>query len=130
MSPGQFPYSQGGLPFLPVTLISKTRSVQVSALADSGSTLSVLPYNIGLDLGFDWETQNFTLPALTGILRDFHAFGVLVRGQIDPFPPVNLAFAWTLSNDIPVILGQTNFFAEFDVYFFGSQKVFNISLKK
>ncbi len=130
MSPGQFPYSHGGLPFLPVTLISKTCSVQVSALADSGSTASVLPYNIGVALGFDWETQNFSLPALTGMLRNFSAFGVLIQGQIDPFHPVNLAFAWTMSNDIPVILGQTNFFSEFDVYFFGSQKVFNIAPKQ
>ncbi len=40
------PYSQSGLPFLPAILISGTRSVQVSALVDSGSTLSVLPYNV------------------------------------------------------------------------------------
>ncbi len=64
VSPGQFSYSQGGLPFLPVTLISKTCSVQVSALVDSGSTVSVLPYNIGVDPGFDWETQTFSLPVL------------------------------------------------------------------
>jgi hypothetical protein len=130
MSAVQFRYSQGGLPFLPVSLISGTRSVNVSALVDSGSAVSVLPYNVGIELGLDWESQKFSLPALTGMLRNLPAFGVLIKGQIDPFHPVSLAFAWTRSSDIPVILGQTNFFSEFDVYFFGSQKVFSIAPKQ
>lgn len=129
MTQRQFIYSQDGLPFVPVILSSMSRSVQLYALADSGSTVNVLPYNIGIELGLDWESQKFSLPRLKGILRDSPAFGVLLKGQIEPFHPVRLAFAWTQSNDIPVILGQTNFFSEFDVYFFGSQKVFNITAK-
>lgn len=129
MSSVQFPYSQEGLPFLPVSLISGIRYVQVSALVDSGSTVSVLPHNVGIELGLDWESQKFSLPALTGMLRNLPAFGVLIKGQIVSFQPVSLAFAWTPSNDVPVILGQTNFFSEFDLYFFGSQKMFSITPK-
>ncbi|MDM8558614.1 hypothetical protein [Candidatus Parabeggiatoa sp. HSG14] len=121
-----FPSLQKGLPFLPLTLSNTTHSIKVSGLVDSGSTVNVLPYDIGIQLGLIWETQTFSLPPLVGILRNFQAFGVLVTGQIEPFAPVHLAFAWTQSNDVPVILGQMNFFSEFDVCFFGSQEVFNI----
>ncbi len=97
-----FPGLQGGLPFLPIILSNMTHSV--SALVDSGSTVNVLPYDIGIQSGLVWETQSFLLPALTGILRDSPAFGVLLEGQVDPFEPVSLVFAWTQSNDVPVIL--------------------------
>jgi hypothetical protein len=138
MLPRQFSYSQsqafpsleGGLPFLPITLTNKTHSIEVSALVDSGSTINVLPYNVGIQLGLIWEIQKFPLPALVGILRDSPSFGVLLIGQVDPFPPATLAFAWTKSNDVPVILGQINFFSEFDVSFFGSQRMFNIIPKQ
>lgn len=137
MIPRQFPYSQsqdfpdleGGLPFLPIALSHMDHSLEISALVDSGSTVNVLPYNIGLQLGLNWESQKFPLPSLVGMLRGVPAFGVLVEGKIDPFLPVQLAFAWTKSNDTPVILGQVNFFKEFDVCFCGSQGIFEIAPK-
>jgi hypothetical protein len=138
MIPRQFPYSQSqafpnlqsGLPFLPITLTNEKRLIEVSALVDSGSTVNVLPYDIGIQLGLVWEIQKFTIPALVGNLSGIPAFGVLLKGQVDTFVPVTLAFAWTQSNDIPVILGQVNFFSEFDVCFFGSQGIFNIAPKQ
>ena len=39
---------------------------------------------------------------------------------------MRLAFAWTNSNDLPVILGQVNFFFEFDVCFLRSRLLFEI----
>ena len=51
MNSVQLSYSQNGLPFLPVKLISEVRSIGVSALVDSGSTVNVLPYNVGIELG-------------------------------------------------------------------------------
>ncbi|AKV68500.1 hypothetical protein VL20_3497 [Microcystis panniformis FACHB-1757] len=37
--------------------------------------------------------------------------------QIGNLEPVRLAFAWAKTSQIPLILGQTNFFREFDVCF-------------
>lgn len=122
----QFPNLQSGLPLLPITLSVKDYLIETSALADSGSTVNVLPYDIGLGLGLVWEKQKVALPSLVGTLRGLPAFGVLVTGEVSPFPPVSLAFAWTQSNDVPVILGQINFFSEFDVCFFGSRKMFEV----
>jgi hypothetical protein len=37
-----------------------------------------------------------------------------------------LAFAWTQADDIPLILGQVNFFMEFDVCFYRAQRAFDV----
>jgi hypothetical protein len=121
---------QTGMPYLPLTLSREYRSVDVSALVDSGSTLNVLPYHIGIQLGLDWQSQTFPLPSLVGNLKGLQAFGVLLDCVILPFPSVKLAFAWTSSDQVPILLGQTNFFTQFDVCFFGSQNTFEISPKK
>ena len=40
-----------------------------------------------------------------------------------------LAFAWARAENIPVILGQTNFFMEFDVCFYRSKMEFDVNPK-
>jgi len=57
------------------------------------------------------------------------ARGLAVMGQVSNFSPTLLAFAWVKSNDPPLILGQLNFFLEFDVCFYGSQLAFDICPK-
>ena len=47
---------------------------------------------------------------------------VLVAAAITQSPPVRLAFAWAKQDYVPVILGQVNFFMEFDVCFFRSHQ--------
>ena len=54
---------------------------------------------------------------------------MIVSGQVASFPPVEFAFAWTQATDVPMILGQVNFFMEFDVCFFRSQAAFEITPK-
>jgi hypothetical protein len=39
---------------------------------------------------------------------------------------MRLAFAWVKNNQVPLILGQTNFFLEFDICFYRSQLEFEI----
>ena len=75
-----------------------------------------------------WEHQT-TLVQLTGSLARLPARGVIVSGQVASFPPVDLAFAWTQTPDVPTILGQVNFFMEFDVCFFRAQAAFEITPK-
>jgi hypothetical protein len=113
---------------LPITLRHEPHSLSVSGLLDTGSTVNVLPYSMGLDLGFVWDQQ--TTPVhLTGNLAGLPARGVIVSGQVASFPAVEFAFAWTQSTDVPLILGQVNFFMKFDVCFFRSQSAFEVSPK-
>jgi len=106
----------------------ETHVTTASGLLDTGSTVNILPYPLGLQLGFVWEQQP-TRVHLTGNLARLPARGVIVSGQVASLPPVELAFAWTQSEDVPMILGQVNFFMEFDVCFFRSQAAFEIKPK-
>ncbi len=125
----RFPYVEidpslgaaSSLPYVPLTLEIDGNVANVSALVDSGAALSVLPYDVGVQLGAVWERQ--TIPVrLAGNLADSDARAILVTATIGQFPPARLAFAWTRNNQVPVILGQTNFFMEFDCVFSGRNR--------
>ncbi|MBD2182530.1 aspartyl protease family protein [Aerosakkonema funiforme] len=113
----EFPFSDDeALPTIPITLSHAGFSVSANALLDTGSAVNLLPYDIGLQLGVIWEEQTVRLP-LAGNLAKVEARGVFVYVQIGNLEAVRLAFAWAQSSQVPLILGQTNFFREFDVCF-------------
>ena len=100
------------LPYLPLILTNGKRSIEVIALLDTGASVNVLPYEIGLQLGAVWENQTVQI-SLSGKLAHNESRGLVLSATVVHFSPVLLAFAWTRSTDVPVILGQMNFFAEF-----------------
>ncbi len=116
------------MPYLSLTLERQGQRKEVFGLLDTGSTVCVLPYRIGLDLGAVWEEQTIPL-VLKGNLANFEARALLMTAYIGELIPVNLAFAWTRAEDAPLVLGQTNFFMEFDVCFYHSQKEFEIKVR-
>ena len=132
----RFPYVEidpslgaaSALPYAPITLELDGNVANVSALVDSGAALSVLPFDVGVQLGAVWDQQTIPIQ-LTGNLADADARAILVTATVGQFAPVRLAFAWTRNSQVPVILGQVNFFMEFDVCFFRSQSAFEIKPK-
>ena len=116
-------------PYLPIALTYQNRSLQVSGLLDTGASVNVLSYEIGLQLGAIWEEQTISV-LLTGNLARFLARGLIVSAQVGQFAPVRLVFAWTQANNVPLILGRQNFFSEFDVCFYGSQLAFEVCPKQ
>jgi hypothetical protein len=116
------------VPYLPFSLSSPDSSISVSGLLDTGASVNVLPYEIGLQLGLNWDNYN-TSVTLAGNLANFPAKGVILSATIDPFVPITLVFAWTQAKNIPLLLGRINFFQEFDVCFYGSQLAFELALK-
>ncbi|CAK0774640.1 conserved hypothetical protein [Gammaproteobacteria bacterium] len=128
-TPVRFTYTgENLLAYLPITLHHGIHVLPIEGLLDTGSTVNVLPYPIGCQLGFVWE-QQATRVHLTGNLARLPARGIIVSCHVASFPPVELAFAWTQSTDVPIILGQVNFFMEFDVCFFRHQSAFEITPK-
>ncbi|MEH1859008.1 MAG: retroviral-like aspartic protease [Nostoc sp.] len=133
VNPQRFSFTEGydtfgvpdALPKLPLILTYRNSSVDVSGLLDTGASVSVLPYSIGVQLGAIWEEQTISV-ILAGNLAPVEAKGLLVSAQIGSFEPVRLVFAWSLSNDVPLLLGRMNFFLEFDVCFYRSQLVFDV----
>jgi hypothetical protein len=118
----------GFRPFLPIDLTNRDRVMRAEGLLDTGAMVNVIPYEIGLELGFVWSQQNISLD-LTGNLAKDEARAVIVQSVVGQFEPVQLVFAWTKATGIPVLLGQVNFFIEFDVCFHRSQLNFEVSPK-
>jgi hypothetical protein len=117
------------LPYVPLSLTHGSSTVTLSGLLDTGATVNVLPYAEGLQLGLDWAQQTTPIQ-LTGNLAQAPARAVVLSATIAPFPPVRLAFAWTQHTNVPVLLGQVNFFLEFDACFFRTQSMFELRPKQ
>ena len=83
------------------------------------------PYRVGLALGALWSAQQATL-RLAGNLAHMSAQPLIVSASIADFAPVQLAFAWTQAEDLPLILGQVNFFMVFEVCFFRVKSLFEL----
>lgn len=112
-------------PLLPITLVHQGHSIDAVGLLDTGAMVNVLPYQLGQTLGAVWEEQTTPL-RLTGNLAQHEARVLLVSAAVGTFSPVQLAFAWTRSEGVPLLLGQVNFFMEFDVCFYRSQLAFEV----
>ncbi|MCP4698982.1 MAG: hypothetical protein GY862_19340 [Gammaproteobacteria bacterium] len=73
------------LPFLPLRLSYRGKALDTSALLDTGATVNVLPYNIGRELGINWEQQ--TMPVkLAGNLANLPAKALLVETTVESPP--------------------------------------------
>ena len=117
------------MPYLPLKLRLAGQSLNTEGLLDTGASVNVLPYELGLQLGLIWEDETLSV-LLTGNLARFEARAVVVDAQISSFPIMNLAFAWTQAPNVPLILGQANFFFEFDICFFRARSEFEIRPKQ
>jgi hypothetical protein len=109
---------------LPLTLISSP-STATTGLVDSGAAINVLPYKLGMQLGFDWAQEQRSVE-LSGNLALVETRVVVLSAVVGSFPPVRLAFGWARTDAVSVILGQVNFFLEFDVCFFRSRGLFEV----
>jgi hypothetical protein len=118
----------GLFPYLPLQLTLKQQTVSVMGLLDTAATVHVFPFDVGLQLGAIWAQQT-TPVQLTGNLAAVPARGLILLGTVGRFPPVHLAFAWAQVNTVPILLGQVNFFLEFDAYFSRSRGVFEVKPK-
>lgn len=111
--------------YLPLTLSLNGQFLTAEGLLDTGASVNVLPYELGLELGLIWEDEALSV-FLAGNLARFESRAVVIEAQVSSFPTVNLAFAWTQATDVPLILGQANFFFEFEVCFFRARSEFEI----
>jgi hypothetical protein len=116
------------LPRLTLILGLGQQQASVAGLVDSGATVSVMPYEMGIQLGAVWDNSRANIQ-LGGNLGELTAMPLLVTGTVGDYPPVRLAFAWTRANNVPLILGQMNFFREFDICFYRSRFEFEVNPK-
>jgi hypothetical protein len=112
-------------PMLPIRLDRNGASLDVVALVDSGAAVSVLPWSVGTRFGIDWDSLNVPC-SVGGSAGGIPGKVFVVNGTVATFPAVPLVFAWVQSDAPPVILGQTNFFLNFDVLFARARGYFEI----
>ncbi len=116
------------LPRVPIIFRREGRTVESLGLVDSGATINVMPYELGLQLGAIWEDSRAIIQ-LAGNLGNQPAMPFFAMAQVGEIAPIQLAFAWTRSPNAPLILGQANFFMEFDVCFYRSKMKFEVKPK-
>ena len=114
-------------PIIPVILRHRNKFIQTMALVDSGADMNVLPFHIGIELGLSWEgtANDFELHGLAETLA---AKAIAVNLEIGSWPTLRMAFAWSMQDETPVILGQLNFFGEVDVCFSRTQGLMTFEL--
>ena len=98
-------------------------------MLDTGSSVNVLPYEMGLSLGAIWDRQTLSI-LLGGNLARFEARALVLTANVHECSAVDLAFAWTQDRNAPLILGHMNFLLEFDLCFYRSELAFEISPKR
>jgi hypothetical protein len=112
------------MPFIPIRMTRTGKSVDADGLVDSGAMINVLPFDLGVRLGLDWNAQPHTL-SLGGALGG-PAKIVALDVTVATYPAVSLLLAWSTLPNVRLILGQTNFFHEFDASFHRSRNYFVI----
>jgi hypothetical protein len=80
------------MPDLPILLRHQSQAISAVALVDSGASISVLPYSLGVQLGFDWKAQKAAI-SLGRTLAGLAARGIVVEAVVGQFPAARLAFA-------------------------------------
>lgn len=66
---------------------------------------------------------------LSGNLAACEARALIVSAVVGELPAVRIAFAWARTDEVPILLGQVNFFMKFDVCFYRSRSMFVIRPK-
>lgn len=113
------------LPWVEMVLAANDRTTTTLGLVDSGSTINVMPYRVGLELGYAWDDSRATI-GMFGNLAVLKAAPVSAMGVLGDFDEVKLIFAWVQTDSVPLIFGQTNFFVEYEVHFYRAQYEFEI----
>ncbi|MFY9221938.1 MAG: hypothetical protein WAQ98_04685 [Blastocatellia bacterium] len=123
-----FPYiSHKGIlmPFVPIRLVRNNLLLDTKALVDTGAVVNVVPYQSGLALGGIWNDKLAKL-SLGGALAGHSSCPFFLYATVGSFQPIKMGCAWADTDDIPVILGNVNFFDEFDVCFYRKDKFFEL----
>jgi hypothetical protein len=95
------------LPRIPLILRRGDRSIDAVGLVNSGATVNVLPYELGIQLGAEWDDRKAIIQ-LSGNLGNQPAMPLAATAEIETFPPTKLLFAWIRSPNAPLILGQNS----------------------
>jgi hypothetical protein len=108
-------------PLAKVKLIYKNMSVTVEMYVDSGADITLVPYSVGIALGFSLKPED-EIRRIGGVGGG--KISVVVR-QVKMEVggrELNVRVGWCMSEDVPLILGRLDIFDKFNVSFEGGKK--------
>ena len=99
-----------------VKLINKNIKVAVDMYVDSGTDITLIPYSVGIALGFRLKPDD-EIKRISGVGGG--KISIVVRNvkmRIND-KELGIRVAWCMSEDVPLILGRLGVFNKFDVLF-------------
>jgi hypothetical protein len=103
------------VPFVPIRVVGPKRALLLSMCVDSGADLSVLPFFVGRTLGFQPNPGN--RGECRGIGQGKLLY-TLVTATIEVGgAKAECRMAWSLSDDVPAILGRLDVFRQLAIEF-------------
>jgi hypothetical protein len=112
------------LPVARVTLRHGKAALELDMTVDSGADLTMLPYQVGLSLGFKRGTSRLSM--LSGIAG---GTPYLLKKATLEIGPIRLRsrVAWAQTDDVPILLGRCDVFDRLTVSFSGMERQVTIS---
>lgn len=104
------------------------RELVTEALIDTGATVNLIPFELGSQLGYEWEAQTKQL-RISGAFSTLNARGILLHVRIGGFASVPLVFGWCQEGaEVPLILGHMNFLEQFKFCVIRKEQRFELSM--
>lgn len=128
----RFPYAESSprvrMPYIDLLIDSGVIAVRVKALIDSGAMVNVIPKQVGERLNLNWEEGEDV--TLGGNLGKAPARAFFLNCTVQGLEVTQLELNWSMLEDVPVILGQFDFFQNFDVCFSYSENEISVRPKR
>jgi predicted aspartyl protease len=117
-------------PTIPVTLMGPDDSIDIVAILDSGADISVLPLEVGEQLGLDLTKNRSPCGGIGGEVdtAEDHVRIRLAQGHENYTFDIPVKVVLDSSSSIPVLLGREGFFEKFEITFDENRE--KISLKR
>ena len=117
-------------PTIPVTFVGPSDSVDLVAILDSGADISVLPLEIGEQLGLSLTKDRSPCAGIGGDVEtsEDHVRIRIMQGHENYTFEIPVKVVLDPGCNIPVLIGREGFFEEFEITFDESRE--RLSLKK
>jgi predicted aspartyl protease len=117
-------------PTIPVTLMGPDDSIDIVAILDSGADISVLPLEVGEQLGLDLTKNRSPCGGIGGEVdtAEDHVRIRPAQGHENYTFDIPVKVVLDSSSSIPVLLGREGFFEKFEITFDENRE--KISLKR
>lgn len=107
-------------PYATIKLMSEKSTFSCQMLVDSGADISLIPHNLGEELGFELETTEIS--EIRGVGDAVVPYVIKKIGMSIGKHTFEPRIGWALVEEVPLILGRLDVFDRFNVFIKQNQK--------